>query len=355
MITVASILISIVLVTIITKSCSTSSLSRARSLETPQVTAIEGGETEHLDFWQTHEDLLQQAWKEWGKEQQENLPGLDDDTIVMDPNIVRRTHQLRDNPSVPLESAFQRDFWSNEQIPNVYTCRSFLSPRGIHRLRQHLTASSQAKIPTRRPNGMNRCGLVLDDETQGGVSYPEMDSFRHWLVTDYVRPMARMLFPEWIGSYDDDENHYAFTIHYKKGKEQSNENNATKTDVQLKEHTDASVVTINININLPQEDADEEDYYEGSDLLFFNEDSGERHSIKFEPGMAVIHRGLHRHQALPIQKGERHQLIIWLFGRDGYVRILPYDKEEQLTVTERWSKDERERSHVHVTTSLFEL
>jgi hypothetical protein len=43
--------------------------------------------------------------------------------------------------------------------------------------------------------------MVLDDETAGGVWYPD---FRTWLVDTYVRPLGRMLFPDYIGGDDDD-------------------------------------------------------------------------------------------------------------------------------------------------------
>jgi hypothetical protein len=44
-----------------------------------------------------------------------------------------------------------------------------------------------------------------------------------------------------------------------------------------------------------------------------------------------------RHQALPIQKGQRHQMVVWLFGSHGYVRFVPYEDNEQRSVEERWS------------------
>ena len=100
----------------------------------------------------------------------------------------------------------------------------------------------------------------------------------------------------------------------------------------MKEHSDASVVTVNINLNLPQDGE-----YQGSELVFLDKATQHRHKLELKPGMVVLHRGIHRHQALPIEKGERHQLIVWLFGRDGYVRFAPYKKNEQLSIEKRWS------------------
>jgi hypothetical protein len=198
---------------------------------------------------------------------------------------------------------------------------------------------------------MNRQGLVLDDETPGGVSYPQLDAFIHDVVVDtYIRPLGRMFFKDYIGSDQDDGTQYAFTVHYQTppptGANNNTHNRTTTTttttfsDIKLKEHSDASAITVNINLNLPN---NTDEVYEGSSLVFVDKDTGERHVLPpMEPGMAVIHRGLHRHQALPIEKGQRYQLIVWLFGRDGYVRFVPYEPDEQMTVKERWSKPKRQ-------------
>jgi len=357
-----------------------SSLAQARSLQPPEVTSTRGGELEHLEFWSTHYRLIQRAWQEWerdsGQKQNEehreniieghdasfyHLPSLAEE-IMMEPLLKESIRQLWKKPSVEAELELQTDFWE-EPIRNVFACSSFFSPQSIRNLRQHLSLMGQAGIPTRRPNGMNRNGFVLDDETEGGVSYMSVDDFRGWLVDDYLRPLGRMFFPEYIGSDEDDESSYAFTVHYQHDggtvthmngtvvesttnslAGSPNTNATKKRDVKLKEHSDASVVTININLNLPGEDE-----YDGSQLLFLDDhddpaagsqenDQVQRRKLEFQPGMAVIHRGLHRHQALPIEKGQRHQLIIWIFGKDGYVRIAPYEPNEQLSVEKRWSK-----------------
>ena len=239
-------------------------------------------------------------------------------------------------------------------------CSDFLTKVGIQRLRYHFKEASQSGIPTRRPNGMNRYGLVLDDETEGGVSYPQLNSFLDWLVGTYVRPLGRLFFPSYIGSFHDDESSYAFTIHYQAAApvvgttgyepqkdvqpQQIQQIQQQPRDVELKEHSDASVVTININLNLPEDGDDKDnnnDNYQGSALVFVDEEDGTRRELKMEPGMAVLHRGLHRHQAMPIQTGQRHQLIVWLFGRDGYVRFAPYEKKDRMTLQQRWSRRTR--------------
>ena len=49
-------------------------------------------------------------------------------------------------------------------------------------------------------------------------------------------------------------------------------------------------------------------------------------------------RGSTQHAALPIKEGTRHNLVIWIFGAGGDVRIAPYEKEDWLGLSERWGK-----------------
>jgi hypothetical protein len=59
--------------------------------------------------------------------------------------------------------------------------------------------------------------------------------------------------------------------------------------------------------------------------------------IDFEPGTALLHRGMTRHGAQPLKGGGRNNLVIWLHDIDGYVRIAPYPKKQRLSLEERWS------------------
>ena len=168
-----------------------------------------------------------------------------------------------------------------------------------------------------------------------------------------------MLFQDRIGC-EDDLDYYAFTISY--DGTTTNTRSIQSKDMELKEHRDASVVTLNINLNLPEENyGGSEVFFRGypaadswssSDLFASNskdeEDGGG--TVTFSPGMAIIHLGSHRHGSLPINSahsnsnsegkqpndGKRFNLVIWLFGTLGDVRIAPYSKDEQLTADQRW-------------------
>jgi hypothetical protein len=169
---------------------------------------------------------------------------------------------------------------------------------------------------------MNRYGLILHpSEVEGAASLSEFERFYNDLVDEYVRPVARLLFPEYVSSAGDDAESYAFTIRYK-----------ADEDLALREHSDASLFTLNVNLNRPEE------AYEGSSVLFFDKDKGTNSSVAFEPGEALLHLGQVRHAALPLTAGERTNLVIWLFGKDDYVRIVPYEHHEWLSREERWVK-----------------
>jgi len=60
-------------------------------------------------------------------------------------------------------------------------------------------------------------------------------------------------------------------------------------------------------------------------------------TIPLKVGQVLFHRGQHRHEALPLRTGERINLLIWLFAKDGNVRIAPYDKLERPSQREIWT------------------
>lgn len=334
-----------------------SALHITKQLEPPSIDITSGGEVEGIEFWQLHDKVLHQAWDEWWKDNLDRLPTLLEDEI-MNSELNRYIQILWKNPTVQHEHNIHSSLWS-EPIPGVFVCRNFFTTTGIRAIRQHLSEVEQVPIPTRRPNGMNRNGIVIDEATPGGVSYQGLMSFRNWLVDSYFRPLGRMFFPEYSGRGEqDDIEAYAFTVHYHSdndnglhqftshilsddgSRDDSDEpppRSSTRHDVKLPEHSDASLFTLSINLNLPKES------FSGSELLFAmsEEDRGgtshEMTSINFEPGMAVLHRGLHRHEAQPLLTGSRHQLIIWLFGDQGYVRSEPYGEHERREVNERWT------------------
>ncbi len=284
----------------------------ARALIPPTPVAKSDGEFEEAEFYQRHGELLRAAWREHGLA---DASLADFRSAVVAPSLAAAVEALREQPSPEREAAVRALF--NETAPGVF-CGQLLRADAIAGLRAELARVAASGIPTRRPNGMNRYGVILDDEVDGAVSNG-LAAFVRALVDAYVRPLGRMLFPELVGAEDDKEQ-FAFTVRYRPDE-----------DATLAEHRDASVVTLNLNLNAPGEG------YGGSALAFQDaREPSARHTVEFTPGMALIHQGALRHAALPIEHGARENLIVWLFGDDGYVRAAPHPEAERLSLGERW-------------------
>ena len=293
-------------------SAADSPVELARALIPPTPVAKRDAAFEDEEFYQRHGELLRAAWREHGLA---DASLADFRSAVVAPSLAAAVEALREQPSPEREAAVRALF--NETAPGVF-CGQLLRADAIAGLRAELARVAASGIPTRRPNGMNRYGVTLDDEVDGAVSNG-LAAFVRALVDAYVRPLGRMLFAELVGAGDDVEQ-FAFTVRYRPDE-----------DATLAEHRDASVVTLNLNLNAPGEG------YGGSALTFQDaREPSARHTVEFTPGMALIHQGALRHAALPIEHGARENLIVWLFGADGYVRAAPRPEAERLSLEERW-------------------
>lgn len=322
-------------------------LLRARGLKAPVAADTQGAEFEHASFWDDNGPLLRAAWQEWDEHIRNGDLLSNENNAFIEPRLSSALDDAFDNPAAATEDVV-KSFWtdtsSKEPLPRGVYAAQILTPSGILALRKLLDSASSSGIPTRRPNGMNRRGVIVDPEVYGAVNMKSLSELVEGeLIDRVVRPVGRMLFSDRVGCIDDVE-YFAFTIRYDGGDNgdkdaEGGPNGAAemKRDFELKEHRDASVITLNINLNLPEED------YSGSQVYFRSSavpDVGEG-TVRFTPGMAVVHLGAHRHGALPISAsggggGKRYNLVIWLFGKDGNVRIAPYEKGEQMSAEERW-------------------
>mmetsp|Transcript_2884 Transcript_2884/g.8513 ORF Transcript_2884/g.8513 Transcript_2884/m.8513 type:complete len:323 (-) Transcript_2884:270-1238(-) len=285
-----------------------SALSRARKLRAPKPSSTRDGEYEHAEFWEVNDKTLRQAWQEFGINDTPAFSAWSDQGLV--PGLREAVRAVQDAPSEEADLRV-RELWK-EVAPGVFAAQ-FFDVEYIGRLRAELDRLSAAGIPTRRPNGMNRHGLILSEGLPLGA-------WVEGLVRELARPLAYTLFPKHVGPGDAAE-HYAFTVRYREGE-----------DVALAEHRDASVATLNVNLNMDKGD------FGGSLLRFVDaEDPAKTYDVRFAPGMAVVHLGALRHAALPIHGGERTNLIVWLMGEGGYVRFAPYE-EETLPPAHRWSE-----------------
>ena len=115
------------------------------------------------------------------------------------------------------------------------------------------------------------------------------------LRTNYLEFLCQKLFPKWTGTGLD--SHKAFVVKYKLGE-----------DLDLGYHYDNAEVTINVSLGK---------IFTGGNLFFGDMkdvplEESECVECEHNPTWGLLHRGQHMHGALPIQSGERYNLIIWL-------------------------------------------
>ncbi len=204
--------------------------------------------------------------------------------------------QAWENPNT--ENAV-KDLWQ-EVFPGVYKTQ-FFDPEKLVGLRNYLDRVADADIPLRPPYGisLNRGGAMLDERSEGYLAAPSFQAFYGSLMNTYMRPIARLLFPD-IHGYDTQT--FGFSIQWQADK-----------DTSLRAHTDASSVTLNINLNLPGED------FSGSGVRFFDPATRQVGELTFDPGTALIHHGSVPHESMPITQGERSNFIMWLYGDHGQI------------------------------------
>mmetsp|Transcript_5623 Transcript_5623/g.8080 ORF Transcript_5623/g.8080 Transcript_5623/m.8080 type:complete len:420 (+) Transcript_5623:49-1308(+) len=341
----------------------TDALSQARLLIPPIANASLNGEFESFEFWDNHGDLLREAWSILYRNHRDALPPLllrspssstPFSNNILHPPLQRAVEAARKTPTIETETNV-KSLWT-EVIPNnnknddggAYKCQLFTA-EGVATIRAYIDLVSNSGIPTRRPNGMNRFGFIFDEfdkheeeRINGAVSLPPLSAFYSNLVQEYIRPMGRMFFPRYIQKQQQQQQQQQHHDSIRNEEEDNNDGESfgftirysQDEDVRLNEHSDASLYTLNVNLNLSGEG------YTNSSIYFVNEDDGERiTTMEFDtPGMAVLHKGSIRHGANAIVDGSRINLVVWLFGKDGYVRVAPYqDESDCMTLEERWS------------------
>ena len=269
-----------------------SALEQAQSLARPSREAMLQRHPTVQRFWEENRGLFEEAWSEWEQKRLDNNSPLDGE--VFDPALRQATDEAWLQPS---HEGAVRELW-NEVLPGVFEAQ-FMDVDALASLRDYLNDAADANIPLRPPYGivLNRGGAMLDPRSEGYLAAPSFQAFYRKLMDHYMRPISRLLFPE-ITGYDTET--FGFSVQWEAGK-----------DVSLRPHTDASSVTLNINLNLPDEE------FSGSAVGFFDRSNGQKVDYTFKPGYAVIHRGDVPHISQPITKGSRSNLILWLYGEGG--------------------------------------
>ena len=271
-----------------------SSLARARDIARPSREAMLQRTASVHQFWNNNTALFQNAWKEW--EKSENLDGLTLDDTLYAPALRDAVQGAWKNPG---DDSAVKDLWQ-EVFPGVYKAQ-FFDPEKLPALRGYMAKAAEANIPLRPPYGisLNRAGAMLDPRSEGHLGAPGFQTFYSGLMNRYMRPISRLLFPD-VAGYDSQT--FGFSIQWK-----------ADTDTSLRPHSDASSVTLNINLNLPGES------FLGSGVTFIDPETRRVESLSFDPGVALIHHGSVPHASEPITEGSRSNFVLWLYGQDGQV------------------------------------
>ncbi|XP_068937616.1 2-oxoglutarate and iron-dependent oxygenase domain-containing protein 2 isoform X2 [Petaurus breviceps papuanus] len=155
-------------------------------------------------------------------------------------------------------------------------------------LLQELEHFEQSDMPKGRPNTMNNQGVLLHEL---GLDEPLVTPLRE----HYLQPLTALLYPEYGGGRLD--SHRAFVVKY-----------SMDGDQELSCHYDNAEVTFNISLN--------KNFSEGS--LYFGEfrqvlsTETQYLEVPHVLGQGVLHRGGQMHGAMPLESGERWNLIIWM-------------------------------------------
>ncbi len=299
-------------------------LTQARALTLPSREASLKREASVSHFWNSNRKLLEDAWAEWEIENKDDI--LIPDETLLDPRLREAINEAWENPEK--ENAVA-DLWE-EIIPGVYSAQFFDLDR-LAEFRNYLEAVSNSQIPKRAPYGiqLNRYGIMLDPRSEGHLAAPNFQKFYTDIMNRFMRPIARLL----LGTYGYDNQTFGFSIQYNPDK-----------DRDLYAHTDASAATLNININLPDEE------FTGSQVDFHDKTTGKTVQTIFKPGKAIIHRGNVPHATHPIISGQRSNLVVWLYGDRMQIprgntssygsfdnTTHKIDMQETITARQRWS------------------
>lgn len=268
-----------------------SALERARAVERPTREAMLQRAPQVAQFWNDNQELFKHAWKEW---EQANQTALD--ASVHDDRLRAAVEGAWKDPATEGEV---KKLWE-EVFPGVYKTQ-FFDPERLFVLRSYLDSVADAGIPLRPPYGisLNRGGAMLDPRSEGHLGASAFQTFYRDLMNTYMRPISRLLFPDVMG-YDTQT--FGFSIQWQ-----------ADNDTSLRPHSDASSVTLNINLNLPDE------AYSGSAVSFIDPASRRVEKLHFEPGTALIHHGSVPHASEPITEGQRSNFVLWLYGQNGQI------------------------------------
>eukprot|EP00794_Sanderia_malayensis_P014133 gene14133-15610_t len=197
-----------------------------------------------------------------------------------------------------------------ENAPHCYSFQVFTN-EFCDKLIEEIESFEKSGLPIGKPNTMNNYGIVLSE-----LGYKE--GLFDPLVADYLNPIASRLFPDEVGKGLD--SHRTFIVSYAIGK-----------DTDLSYHYDDAEVTLNVALG---------NQFEGGELYL----SGMKSEVNWSDvcykychrkTWGLIHRGQQMHGAMPIEEGQRYNLIIWMRASSVRNQICPMcNRKPDLVSTE---------------------
>lgn len=220
---------------------------------------------------------------------------FDPDLLAVVDDVVRAR---RDVPELAMDRATGekiRETLCRREAPGIYSFRMLTDAACeglIAEIEHYVRESENARVPVRRPNSMNKYGVVVNEMG--------MERAIDALQNEILSPVAEALFPKQGGGALT--SHHSFVVQYQEGK-----------DLGLDLHTDDSDVTFNVCLGKT---------FTGAGLTFCGVLGAEvargaaphrkqTCAYSHEKGRAVVHLGAHRHGADDLETGERLNLILW--------------------------------------------
>lgn len=188
-----------------------------------------------------------------------------------------------------------------ESAESVFSFEVF-TPEFCALLVEEISHFESSPLPKGRPNTMNHHGILLDELL-------DFEKIIDVLRTDFLQPIASALIPGFEEAVLDSQK--VFIVKYKVGE-----------DIDLAYHYDNAEVTLNVCLGSDFEDGQ---LYFGDVKQFVEEENVKVTYTEAEHvvGRGILHRGLHRHGAMPISFGERYNLIIWMRSSAVRNRLCP--------------------------------
>ncbi|XP_066936126.1 2-oxoglutarate and iron-dependent oxygenase domain-containing protein 2-like [Clytia hemisphaerica] len=210
--------------------------------------------------------------------------------FYLSPSFLSIVEYCKQDNAVKTEVLKQLKSWKADQVYSleVFTkefCQLFL---------EELKNFEKSDMPKGRPNTMNVTGLLLEEL---GFYQNLVNPLRE----KYLNPIARILYPDWVGEGRLDSQR-AFIVSYDNCDGVSKDN---ARDLAL--HFDNAEVTLNVSLSSG---------FEGGELFFgklWKESTNTDYKrVDHTPSHGVFHRGRQMHGAMPLETGERYNLIIWM-------------------------------------------